>query len=103
MPAPAALAVPVAGARRLRLGFGIADGAWTEGATQGVCFAVKASSNAAPLWRRCLDPKTVVADRGPQAAEVDLPPGLATVTAETTCRASCDWGWSYWNDIAPGE
>ncbi len=100
VPAPTTLTVPVAGARRLSLGFGIADGAWTEGATQGVCFAVEASAGSAPLWRRCLDPRAVAADRGPQSAEIDLPPGLAAVTASTTCLKDCSWGWSYWNGIA---
>lgn len=103
VPAPTTLTVPTAGAHRIRLGFGIADGAWTEGATQGVCFALKASAASGPFWRRCLDPKAVAADRGPQTAEIDLLSGLAAVTAETTCPRSCDWGWSYWDDIAPRE
>lgn len=103
VPAPTALTVPVAGARRLRVAFGIADGAWTDGKTQGVCFALRASPGAAPLWRRCLEPRTVAADRGPQSAEVALPPGLATVTAETDCVADCSWGWSYWSDIASAD
>ena len=101
-PAPTALSIPVAGARRLRLGFGLSDGAWTEGATRGVCFSVAAAGDAgAPLWRRCLDPKEVPADRGPQSAEVDLPEGLAAVSVATACPKSCDWGWSYWSDITP--
>ncbi len=104
VPAPTALSVPVASAHRLTLGFGIADGAWTDGATEGVCFAIKAAPDAAtPLWQRCLDPKGVPADRGPQLAEVELPPGLAAVIAETTCLKSCAWGWSYWNDISPSR
>ncbi len=104
VPAPTALTVPVAGARNLHLGFGIADGAWTEGATQGVCFAVGAAADAAaPLWRRCLDPRAVAADRGPQSADIDLPPGLAAVTASTTCPKDCSWGWSYWSGIAPDD
>lgn len=100
--APTALAIPTADARRLHLGFGIEDDTWTEGRTQGVCFAVKAGPDAsAALWRRCLDPRDAPADRGPQNADLDLPPGLAAVTVETTCPRSCDWGWSYWNDIKP--
>lgn len=100
-PAPTTLTVPVAGTRRLRLGFGLFDGAWTQGHTQGVCFAVAPAPGAAPLWSRCLDPAAVAADRGPQTAELDLPEGLAAVSAETRCRESCDWGWSYWNAIVP--
>ena len=98
---PTALTIPVAGARRLRLKFGISDAAWTDGATKGVCFAVAASPGAVPIWRRCLDPAAVVADRGQQSEDVDLPPGLAAVTAETSCREDCAWGWSYWGGIVP--
>ena len=101
VPAPTSLTVPVSGARRLRLGFGLFDGAWTEGHTQGVCFAVAPAPGATPLWTRCLDPAAVAADRGQQTAELDLPDGLAEVSAETRCRASCDWGWSYWSAIVP--
>ena len=104
VPAPTALSIPVASARHLHLGFGIVDGAWTDGGSEGVCFAIKATPDAAaPLWRRCLDPKSVTSDRGAQSAEVELPPGLATVSAETSCLKSCAWGWSYWNDIAPSK
>ena len=103
-PAPTALDIPVAGARRLHLGFGIEDGAWTTGQVKGVCFAVQeAGGEAAPLWQRCLDPHDIAADRGPQTAEVDLPNGLETVKVATTCLQSCDWGWSYWNDIQPEQ
>ena len=98
--APTTLTIPVGGARRLDVTFGLDDGAWTDGATQGVCFAIAASADApAPIWRRCLDPKTVAADRGPQSAEIDLPAGLGDVTAETSCLAACAWGWSYWKGI----
>ena len=99
-PAPTALNIPVAGARRLRLGFGIEDGAWTTGQVKGVCFEVEgATGKPEPLWQRCLDPHDVATDRGPQTAEVDLPAGLDTASVATSCLKSCDWGWSYWSDI----
>ena len=102
--APTTLTIPVGGARRLDVTFGLDDGAWTDGATQGVCFAIAASADApAPIWRRCLDPKTVAADRGPQSAEIDLPAGLGDVTADTSCLAACAWGWSYWKGIVPED
>ena len=100
-PAPTDLTVPTEGARRLHLGFGIHDGAWSAGRTQGVCFAVAPAPGAPPLWTRCLDPAAVAGDRGPQSADLDLPPGLASVTAETRCPRSCDWGWSYWSAVVP--
>ena len=73
-PAPTALNVPVSGARRLRLGFGIEDGAWTTGQVKGVCFKVEdVKGGSEPLWQRCLDPHDVVTDRGAQTADVVLP------------------------------
>ncbi len=101
-PAPTAMNIPVAGARRLRLGFGLEDGAWTTGHVKEICFAVQgAAAGLAPFWQRCLDPHAVATDRGPQTASVVLPDGLETVTVATSCPESCDWGWSYWNDIEP--
>ena len=101
-PAPTALNIPVAGARHLRLGFGIEDGAWTTGQVKGVCFKVEgAAGGSEPLWQRCLDPHDVATDRGPQTVDVVLPAGLDTASVATTCLQSCDWGWSYWNDIEP--
>ena len=108
-PAPTAFAVPTGEARHMKLGFGIEDGAWSTGKVAGVCFSIAATSRngeagaGPPLWRRCLDPLRVAADRGPQSAEVDLPPDLGDVTAATACQGSCDWGWSYWNDIEPAS
>ena len=99
---PNTLAIPLAGERRLRVEFGLEDDVWNDHKTAGVCFAVKASPDAAtPLWQRCLDPVAVPSDRGRQSADLDLPPGLSSVTAETTCRKGCEWTWSYWSTILP--
>ena len=101
-PAPTALNIPILGARRLRLGFGIEDGAWTTGQVKGVCFKVEGvAGGSEPLWQRCLDPHDIATDRGPQTADVDLPAGLDTANVATSCLQSCDWGWSYWSDIQP--
>ncbi len=104
-PPPTALTDPgAAGARRLRLGFGIADGAWTEGATEGVCFAVGGlgrggrCGGAASTPRGAGRPGPAIGRRrraaGPRRrhGRDELP------------RRSCAWGWSYWNGrrIAPG-
>ncbi len=103
-PAPTALTIPVAGARRLRLGFGIEDGAWKTGQVKGICFKVEgAAGGSEPLWQRCLDPHDVATDRGPQRVEVALPAGLDTASVATSCLQSCDWGWSYWSDIQPED
>jgi hypothetical protein len=102
--APARIALPVPSASRLHLGFGIRPGAWSDGgATDGVCFRVTAESKAgdsATLLDRCLDPVSRVEDRSVQTA--DLAPGLTgegTLVFETSCRANCNWDWSYWRDI----
>ena len=103
-PAPTALNIPVAGARHLHLGFGIEDGAWKTGQVKPICFAVRGlSEGSALLWQRCLDPRSTATDRGPQKADVDLPDDLKTATVTTSCPESCDWGWSYWNDIQPRD
>ncbi len=99
---PRRVTVPVAGARAVTATFGIEDGAWTSGHTEGVCFAV-ADEHApgAALWRRCLDPGGVETDRGEQSARIELPSGTRTLVLDTTCPRSCDWGWSYWSGLAP--
>jgi hypothetical protein len=99
--APAKFSVPTHGSRTLDVGFGIVDGAWKDDAnTDGVCFRISAASAPTPIWERCLDPKQVVADRGPQQATITLPEAADTVELETACRNNCAWDWSYWNRIS---
>jgi hypothetical protein len=94
----------LAPARSLLLRFGIYDGAWTTGATDGVLFKVSvvASANRTlPIWERRLTPKTVPTDRGEQNAAIalaDLPPG--DLILETEPGATPNWEWSYWSRIA---
>jgi len=102
--APTSIALPVPAARRVRVAFGIRQGAWTNGgATDGVCFRVWAAGGNGvrrPLFERCLDPAIRAGDRGEQTAE--LAAGLTapgTLVFETDCRASCVWDWSYWKDL----
>ncbi len=77
-------------------------GAWAlPNRTEGVCFSLKPLGGGEPLWRRCLDPLHVEADRTEQSALVDIPAGTNEVSLETSCRASCDWGWSYIKDAKP--
>ncbi len=101
-PAPTAMNIPVAGARRLRLGFGIEDGAWTTGHVKAICFRVEgAAGGSAPFGSAASIRMTSrpTGDRRPPS--VDLPDGLETATVATSCLQSCDWGWSYWSDIQP--
>ena len=93
--APSTLILPThAGA--LHLGFGIRDGAWKgEGNTNGVCFVVR--SKLSMLFERCLDPKTSLADRGPQEAIVNIPAEATEVSLDTLCKENCRYDWSYWS------
>jgi len=95
--APMSLKLPVTPGSRLRIAFGIRDGAWRgDAATDGVCFSVS-SSTGARLYERCLQPKTVEGDRGAQEAELQVPPDVSDLNLETSCRANCAWDWSYWS------
>jgi hypothetical protein len=102
--APTLIALPVPAAGRVRVAFGIRQGAWTEGgATDGVCFRVSAEGGNGvrrPLFERCLDPVARAGDRGEQTAVFAA--GLTTpgtLVFETDCRAGCAWDWSYWKDL----
>jgi hypothetical protein len=102
--APARLRLEVpAGRHRLTLGFGIRDGAWKEGRTDGVCFRVSTAGKATgtnTLFERCLRPRTEPGDRGRQAATVDLDHVRdGPLWFETLCINTCSWDWSYWSQI----
>lgn len=100
--APTTLNVPAGNSRTLNIGFGLIDGSWKgEGITDGVCFRVSAADSPSPLWERCLDPKQVAADRGPQEAEITLPDNVKSLTLETACGKNCAADWSYWRRISP--
>lgn len=95
--APMSLRLAVTPGSRLRIAFGIRDGAWQgDAATDGVCFSVNTSTGA-PLYQRCLQPKSVAGDRGVQEAEIQIPPDVNALSLETTCMANCAWDWSYWS------
>ena len=102
--APSQLPMDVGGADSIDLGFGIRDGAWQEGALKGICFSVL-GEGARPLFSRCLNPRTVVSDRGPQSAHVSIPAGTGQIKLSTTCVEVCDWAWSYWSkaNLAPAS
>jgi hypothetical protein len=100
-PAPNQLAVGIQAERVLEVGFGILDQAWQGNAnTDGVCFRVTAEGSSTLIWERCLDPKKVTADRGPQTAQIRLPELRAGVVIETSCWENCDWDWSYWSRVS---
>ncbi len=96
---------PPAGTRRLRGGFGLAEGAYTgEGNTDGAQFSVEvvhASGATEVLWLRILEPKTKPADRGVQRCDVALPADAVRVVLRTTQGPSGkgDWDWTYWTQL----
>ena len=94
-PAPASISGLAAGAGVLVLEFGIRDGAWAYGNTNGVCFSVLADGHS--LFQRCLDPVGKPEDRGRQAAVVELSPDVDTVKLQTACADDCNRDWSYWS------
>jgi hypothetical protein len=42
------------------------------------------------LFSRCLDPRTVVSDRGPQSAHVLIPSGTGRIKLSTICAKTCE-------------
>lgn len=105
--APAQLSLPAI-AGRYTVGFGLRDGAWQGGnQVAEVCFSVALTGGAsAPLdlWRRCLMPLSVPADRGQQQMSFEIAPSQISDTGarlqfSTTCPTSCAWAWSYWTGL----
>lgn len=95
--APSRVYADVVGGSVITLGFGIRDGAWQQGDVKGVCFRAVTDAGTA-LLDRCLDPKAVDEDRGPQIAKVVIPNGVSQLVLMTDCiQAACNWAWSYWS------
>lgn len=91
-----------AGATSFSAGFGLREGAYTNGGqTQGVDFEVDgvwASGRSEKLWSRYLDPVNVAFDRGTQHLEVPLGPGAPDrIELHTLPHRANDnsWDWSY--------
>ena len=86
---------------RARIGFGMLDGAWQEGRTDGVEFRVSVlrAGQAQPIWSRTLDPLHRPDDRGRQSGWIELPPGGEALQLETLQLGSDSWDWSYWSEI----
>lgn len=96
--APRRIIIPVVKARSVTVTFGIRDGAWNPGQTEGGCFSALTEAGAM-LWQRCLDPLRQMADRGLQTAHFDLPTEQPRIILETLCRSRCNWAWTYWRGI----
>jgi hypothetical protein len=96
---------PPDGTRRLRGGFGLAEGAYTDkGDTDGAHFSVevvRANGTNEVVWVHLLEPKTKPADRGVQRFDVALPAGAVRVVLRTSQGPSGkgDWDWTYWTQL----
>ena len=92
-------------ATRLIVRFGILDGAWKEGHTDGVEFrisALHAGQRPRLIWSRRLTPVQLEADRGPQEASVDLrlePSARLVFETLPVPGGTTNWAWSYWGDV----
>lgn len=89
------------GSKSLSIGFGILDGAWQQGATDGVEFrvtAIKSDGTEQVLFSRKLQPTTQANDRGIQQATISLTDIDANkVALETLPGNTTQWDWSYWS------
>ena len=99
--APRRIVVPIPEAKSITLTFGLQDGAWNVGKTEGACFQALTETGLV-LWKRCLDPRHNVSDRGRQQARFALPAGQYRIVLQTLCRQNCNWAWSYWGGYDTG-
>ncbi len=97
--APSELFLDAGKAQFIDVGFGIRDGAWQQGTVNGVCFSVESGGDV--LFSRCLDPKSVPSDRGPQSARIALSKAVGELKLRTVCVKTCNWAWSYWSKAEP--
>jgi len=97
------VAVPT-NSSELVVDFGIREAAYTGAErTTGVCFIVSGGNDLAAmneLWRRCLTPADVEADRGMHEHSIALP--VQTTLLRFSTAAAVDgqtnFGWSYWGN-----
>jgi hypothetical protein len=103
--APSRIVVDAPPADKLIVSFGIRDGAWREGHTDGVEFRIstmQAGANPRPIWSQRLTPLTREADRGLQKASLSerLEPGTRLVFETLPVPGGTNaWAWSYWQDL----
>jgi hypothetical protein len=101
--APGEIALrPPPGRRRFTGEFGIFDGAYTDGRTDGVEFSISIIRRGGAgveerVWSVLLEPLTHPADRGTHRFAVDLPDDTARVVARTGVGPAGNnaWDWSY--------
>ena len=99
--APSKLPLPFSSAEKLSVKFGLRDGAWQEGSTDGVLFKISLldSKEQVEIWSRLLNPKEIALDRGEQTVNITLPQAEGTLIFETKPHKNNAWDWSYWSRI----
>ncbi len=99
--APSRLPLPFSSAEKLSVKFGLRDGAWQEGSTDGVLFKISLldSKEQVEIWSRLLNPKEIALDRGEQTVNITLPQAEGTLIFETKPHKNNAWDWSYWSRI----
>jgi hypothetical protein len=94
-------------AERLSFDFGIFDGAWQEGSTDGVEFRVtvrELDGQKKTIFSRRLEPVSNQKDRGIQQATIDLSQiETHEVILETSREKNHYWDWSFWSEITTYE
>ena len=103
LPPPATLTFVLAGTeRQLTFSYGLAEGSHTNGgATDGARYQVELlREGAAPriLFERYLDPLANADHRGPQSADLTLPPGLQPgdrLVLRIDAGKNDSWDWTY--------
>ena len=100
--APSRFWIPLDNSKAATVVFGIRDGAWTHGGTDGACFRAT-TKEGKKLWERCLDPLHQPSDRGKQSATFALDRSQPGVFLETICPTDCRWAWSYWATVIPQQ
>lgn len=92
------------GDRLIRVAFGLYDGSWQQGQTDGAGFRVSGlsspdSTSGELIFSRDLRPLEDTDARGMQWSELSVPPDYDYLLFETDPLENPDWDWSYWGAI----
>lgn len=78
--------------------FGIREAA--QGLHSEICFEIKLEDSIEPLMNHCIEPGAAIEDmKLHKIIDVSLASGEELVF-EISCPVSCDYGWSYWSQVA---
>jgi hypothetical protein len=92
----------LAGARRVKVCFGILPSAYLQGRTDGVTFDLQeelADGERIAVMSRTLEPKQNARDQGEQCEEASLSGRQLGLIFSTSPGADNAWDWSYWSAV----